>query len=426
MATIGNDPNGFKRILFVAPDGKRKTIRLGKVTMKQATAFKVKVEALIGQTITGIVDDEVSRWLAGLDTEMHGRVAAVGLVASRASAATRLGEFLDGYIAGRPDIKPRTKWNLEICARRLTEHFGKDRPLRDIKPGDADDWCAMLRANYAGATAARTIKRAKQFFAAAFRKDLIPRNPFADCKAGHQSNPARSYFVTQADTAAVLDTCPDAEWRLIVALCRYGGIRCPSELLNLTWPDVDWERGRFRIHAPKTEHHKDGGERWVPIFPELRPYLEEAFERAEAGAAYVIGQHRDTNVNLRTQLVRIIRRAGLTPWPKLFNNLRASRQTELVERYPIHVVCAWLGNTAAVAAEHYLQVTEAHYEQAAQISAQSGTERACQAETGKPAESRKVCAVNRLRLYPKSISVNTYDYPQGDSNPCLSRERAMS
>jgi hypothetical protein len=53
MATIGSDPNGFKRILFVAPDGKRKTIRLGKATMKQATAFKVKVEALIGQTITG-------------------------------------------------------------------------------------------------------------------------------------------------------------------------------------------------------------------------------------------------------------------------------------------------------------------------------------------------------------------------------------
>ena len=45
MATIGNDPNGRKRILFVAPDGKRKTIRLGKATMKQATAFKVKVEA---------------------------------------------------------------------------------------------------------------------------------------------------------------------------------------------------------------------------------------------------------------------------------------------------------------------------------------------------------------------------------------------
>src|SRR5262249_41722670 len=155
---------------------------------------------------------------------------------------------------------------------------GKDRLLSDIRPGDADDWCAMLRAKYANAT--RTIKRAKQCFAAAVRKEIIARNPFADCKAGHQSNPTRSYFITPEETAAVLAACPDAEWRLILALCRYGGLRCPSEVLLLTWADVDWERDRFRVHAPKTEHLKDAGERCVPIFPELRPYLEGAFELA--------------------------------------------------------------------------------------------------------------------------------------------------
>jgi hypothetical protein len=68
MASIGNDPNAFKRILFVAPDGKRKTIRLGKATAKQATAFQVKVEALIAQTITGVPDDEVSRWVPAPNT----------------------------------------------------------------------------------------------------------------------------------------------------------------------------------------------------------------------------------------------------------------------------------------------------------------------------------------------------------------------
>src|SRR5262249_52977110 len=60
-------------------------------------------------------------------------------------------------------------------------------------------------------------------------------------------------------------------------------------------------------------------------------------------------------------LARIIRRAGLTPWPKLCNNLRASRETELAEQFPMHVVCAWIGNTERVAAKHYLQVTEEHF-----------------------------------------------------------------
>jgi hypothetical protein len=46
MATIGNDPNGRKRILFVAGDGSRKTIRLGKMSKKQAKSVLLFVEDL--------------------------------------------------------------------------------------------------------------------------------------------------------------------------------------------------------------------------------------------------------------------------------------------------------------------------------------------------------------------------------------------
>ncbi len=61
---------------------------------------------------------------------------------------------------------------------------------------------------------------------------------------------------------------------------------------------------------------------------------------------------------------KIIVRAGLEPWPKTFQNCRASRQTELVARFPLHVVCAWLGNSEAVAMEHYLQVTDDDFKRA--------------------------------------------------------------
>src|SRR5262249_26215266 len=88
-----------------------------------------------------------------------------------------------------------------------------------------------------------------------------------------------------------------APQRAAVALCRFGGLRCPSELMPLRWDEVNWERGRFLVHSPKTEHHEGGRERWVPIFPELRPYLEDAFERAEPGTVYMVNRHRDTNAN---------------------------------------------------------------------------------------------------------------------------------
>lgn len=48
-------------------------------------------------------------------------------------------------------------------------------------------------------------------------------------------------------------------------------------------------------------------------------------------------------------------------------NLRASRQTELEERFPSHVACAWLGNSEKIAREHYLQVREVDFQKAARI-----------------------------------------------------------
>src|SRR5262249_42560705 len=146
----------------------------------------------------------------------------------------------------------------------------------------------------------------------------------------------------------VIAAAPDAEWRLLIALSRFGGLRCPSEHLALEWRDVDWERSRFLVRSPKT------GDRWVPIFPELRPYFDECFELAEEGTVHVITRYRDKNANLRTAFLKIIKRAGVKPWPKVFHNLRASRETELAAQFPIHVVCQWIGNSAAIAAKHYL------------------------------------------------------------------------
>src|SRR5262245_44379727 len=426
MATIGNDPNGFKRILFVAPDGKRKTIRLGKATAKQATAFKVKVEALIGQIITGVADDEVSRWLTGLDAQLYGRLVAVGLAKPREGDGQTLGALIDGYIAGRrADAKPRTLINLDQARKRLVTFFGADKPIRDITEADAEEFYrSQLAAGLAVNTVRRTCGRAKQFLRYAIRKRLIPSNPFADLKTTVGSNPERQFFVTVDAARKVLDACPDAEWRLIFSLCRWGGLRCPSEVLSLRWGDVDWERSRFTVRSAKTEHHEGKDRRVVPIFPELLPHLADAFDRAEPGQEYVVTRCRDGGVNLRTQLERIIERAVLVPWPKLFQNLRASRQTELAERYPIHVVCAWLGNSTAIANEHYLQVTEAHYEQAAQIPAQSAAEGDCQGRTAVPMENEKVHGGKGLQPWTARDSVQVY--PQGDSNPCLSLERAMS
>jgi hypothetical protein len=61
----------------------------------------------------------------------------------------------------------------------------------------------------------------------------------------------------------------------------------------------------------------------------------------------------------------MLRRAGVSGWPRLFHSMRASRQTELQREFPLHVVCAWLGNSPRIAQQSYLLVTEDDFARAA-------------------------------------------------------------
>ncbi|HVT79640.1 MAG TPA: integrase, partial [Phycisphaerae bacterium] len=66
--------------------------------------------------------------------------------------------------------------------------------------------------------------------------------------------------------------------------------------------------------------------------------------------------------------IKIMRRAGVDPWPKPWQNLRSTRETELLREFPLHTVCRWIGNTARIAQKHYLQVTDADFEKACRSS----------------------------------------------------------
>jgi len=354
------------RIQYVDGNKRRRKIRLGHVTRKDAEYICSKVSALVAAKLSQRpLDSDIARWVANLGDDLAGKLAEQGLIERRASAT--LGDFLSSYIEGRKvDVGKATIDNFRQLERNIVAFLGSERDLRSITEGDADDFRQAICERYADATVAKLVKKARQVFKAAQRRRLCETNPFAEVKAGSERNDSRKHFVSREITAQVIDACPDAEWRLIVALARYGGLRTPSELLRLRLDDIDWAGQTFTVTSPKTRKQ---GKPWrvVPLFPELQPYLLEIAENAPEGAEYVINRYRDSNSNLRTQLLRIIKRAGVEPWPRLFQNLRASCETELANRFPLHVVTAWLGNTPSVADKHYLQVTPEHFAQAVAV-----------------------------------------------------------
>ena len=173
----------------------------------------------------------------------------------------------------------------------------------------------------------------------------------------------------------VLEACPSAEWRLLVVLGRFGGMRVPSEPLCLRWCDIDWTNQKINFRQPKNEHHDGKETRTIPLFQELvAPLLDVQEQSGGSGTEYVIEQLRPKsmrngagnfdNASLSTRFKKIITKAGLTPWPKPWINLRASRDTELREQFPSHVVDDWIGHCEDIAKRHYLMVTDDHFAKA--------------------------------------------------------------
>ncbi len=365
MASVSCDSSGRRRIQFTGADRRRYTLRLGEVSAKQANTVRGHVEEIVRAQVTTTTPAESTNWwLSQCDEVMIDKLASVNLAAKRTSAT--LGAFIDDYIQSRSDVKSGTTTMYGHTKRCLIEYFGSGKALRDVSAGDADLWRLWLfsHEHLSENTARRRIKLARQFFRAAARRKLITDNPFDGIPTTVRENLKRMVFVTRDDIQKVLDACPNPEWRLIFALARYGGLRCPSEILALRWGDVDWEHNRITVHSPKTEHHAGKDQRIIPLFPELLPHLQECFDHAVEGAQFIITGYRDAKQNLRTQAERIIKRAGVLPWVKMFQNLRSTRETELAESFPLHVVCAWLGNSQPVAMKHYLQVTDDHFGQA--------------------------------------------------------------
>jgi integrase len=286
-----------------------------------------------------------------------------------------LESFLDGYIERQgKSRKPATVAVWKQVVANLKEFMPEGIRINQITAGHAKEFHEKLKAKgMATTTIHKRIQFARQFMHDAVDWKIIDENPF--CKVKTQKSSVKVNEFVPREVVDKLMKKANPVWRVILGLSRYGGLRTPSETLSLRWDDIDWELNRMSIPEPKVEHHEGRGIRSCPIFPELRPILDEAFEIFGDKSEYVVAapQYRAAantamgwkNANLRSEMTRLLRRAGVSGWPRLFHSMRASRQTELQREFPLHVVCSWLGNSPRIAQQSYLLVTEDDFAKAA-------------------------------------------------------------
>jgi integrase len=363
------------RVTWDDAAGRRATLRIGRTSKRNAQHLLCLVERLLEAKHLGVpLDGETARWLDGLDPKIADRLARAGLIVGGTQA--RLGSFLDRLLAERRGSRKRASlvvWGHVV--RNLIEFFGADCPLKSITPERAEEFHQHLVAlGLRDTTIHKRLQHCRTFFNCAKRQRLVADNPFEFVKHRPGDAAERRAYVPVADVLRLMDYCPNETWRVLLALARFGGLRIPSEAFSLKWTDIDWERGRLTVPCPKTEHLPGRGYRVVPLFPLLRQYLDAAWSKAPEGAVYVIpeeyrrraqGPGGWRNANLRTTLEKIVRRAGLTPWPRLWHSLRSSCESDLAAAFPLAAVAKWLGNTPAIALQHYVDPTDSLFQQAA-------------------------------------------------------------
>lgn len=318
-----------------------------------------------------------------------------------------------------PRLAESTQRQRSQAFRVLFCYFSPESPADSLTAADAE-WLRdqELAKGLAEATVRKRCGDLKEAYDLAIRAERLTKNPFR-C----DSVPTAAVAIRQDDTAhvetavalKVLDRLPNAEWRLLFALARWGGIRVPSEVQNLRWSDVLWDLDRIRIESPKTKRHGKS-ERQLPLWPALREPLADAYELADHPAEFVLPSFRHrTGESLRKPLMKAIRLAGETPWPNLWKSLRSTRATELVRDLglPNYRAVAYLGyivGIVGIADRHYRKLTDEDYrrdseavEPAAPIAAPRGTARTCKdlqnAESPEPPTDGNPGPVRDLRRF---------------------------
>jgi integrase len=116
------------------------------------------------------------------------------------------------------------------------------------------------------------------------------------------------------------------------------------------------------IYSPKL-HRADGSEekawRTVPISPTLAQFLQEALDAApESTHVFTLG----STSNLGEMIQDAAKRSSVDVWARTFDSARESCENEWLDKYPGHVVAAWLGHSVATQRRHYAGVRDEHFD----------------------------------------------------------------
>jgi integrase len=288
--------------------------------------------------------------------------------------AVTLEGFARMYLGLRGDLALTTKAEHGRTLRRLQECLGHRMILSKVTALDARQFVARYREHeYRGRTPAtatvnRIVRECKRIFREAVTCSLIRENPFHEMRQEKVSQ-RPWHYVSPAEYRRLTAASPSLRWQGMITLGYCCGLRL-GEVLNLTWPDVDFERSRIRIVRKDASEHraawtpKDKDMRVLPLPDQAVSMLVELQLAAADGQEYMFVNGKGVaagdrikrgNVWRDFQAIRV--KADV---PKCsFHDLRKSYCTNLAASVPLHVVQELAGHAdIRTTRKHYLKVRD--------------------------------------------------------------------
>jgi integrase len=263
-----------------------------------------------------------------------------------ATVAARWLERFETMVA----VGERRVRTLESHRYHLERHLLPALGRRRIATVTVDDIADLIRGLVAQGRAPRTITGALATLGSilryALRRGYITDNPLPRLEAGERPRPVPSpqRALGQEEIARLLAACAP-RYRLLIVTALYTGMRI-SELLALTWRDVNFAAGVIHVRAQLSRAQRDvpaervapktaAAIRDIPLVDQLASLLHE-HQRATAFAQpgdYVFATGNGTPLGHRNVESRALQRAaaiaGIVPAPR-FHDLRHTFASHLI------------------------------------------------------------------------------------------------
>lgn len=238
-----------------------------------------------------------------------------------------------------------------IVENQILPLFGK-RDVTTIRASELKQWLTYWTANRNNATASYIANTFSAILKEAFYDEILTKNPFDFIKRPQKHTEAAKPF--SVSEMQLLIEKAQGWFKNFLALSFLTGLRT-GEAVALKWEDIDFKRQELEVKRsrrygkdiePKTQKSK----RFVPIFDELMPYLENQYERTASLSEYIFlsnlgTPHNDGNRIRDFHWKRLLKEIDM-PYKRLYDT-RSSFATMMLSsgKFSINHIAQMMGHT---------------------------------------------------------------------------------